>query len=84
MLAFSAAEKDKIQNGTDTNIVNARARYLAWAAALGERPWEAGLVAVNQTVNNESNNINIIFIIIAIFGVALYGLVSFRKRKYNN
>lgn len=84
VLAFSAAEKDKIQNGTDTNIVNARARYLAWAAALGERPWEAGLVAVNQTVNNESNNINIIFIIIAIFGVALYGLVSFRKRKYNN
>ncbi|MGI6714325.1 MAG: hypothetical protein ACOX3K_04725 [Bacilli bacterium] len=83
VLAFSAAELDKIQNGTDANIANARARYLAWAAALGEKPWEAGAVGLYHNLSNDHTNINLIFVI-SLVVVALTAMVYFRKRKYSN
>lgn len=78
---FTQIEKDKLQNGTDANIVNARARYLAWATALGEKPWEAGATPV-YTMANHDMNLSFIFVVI-ITVLSLAALTYFRKRRYS-
>ncbi|MGI6714326.1 MAG: hypothetical protein ACOX3K_04730 [Bacilli bacterium] len=81
VLAFETLELLKIQNGTDPHIVDARARYLAWAAALGEKPWEAGTVGHIVTDTEKNSNVNAI-IIITIVGCSLVAVVYFHDRKY--
>lgn len=80
VLAFDAIELAKIQNGTSTAITNARTRYLAWAAALGEKPWEEGLVGLHVSDDEKTTNVNLI-IIIAITGCFFVALIYFRDKK---
>ncbi|NLI94285.1 MAG: hypothetical protein GX350_00520, partial [Erysipelotrichaceae bacterium] len=85
VLEFTADELAKLQNGTDTNITNARARYLAWAAHLGQDPYTAGVTPVNQQVSNTNNQTLVLVLIISVVGATLLGsyLIVIKRRKQN-
>lgn len=85
VLGFDTAESAKLQNGTDANIVSARARYLAWAAHLGENPYTDG--SSGSLAETTSNNNSLPFaIIVSILGLTVVaGLYLQRsKRKEEN
>ncbi|MDY0140251.1 MAG: hypothetical protein RBR50_11160 [Candidatus Izemoplasmatales bacterium] len=81
VLAFDTVELAKLQLGTDADISNARARYLAWAAALGELPYEAGSSPM-QSIDNTNENLNIVLLIALIGCTGIAGLY-FKSRKYS-
>ncbi|HPW48331.1 MAG TPA: hypothetical protein PLJ97_03225, partial [Candidatus Saccharibacteria bacterium] len=85
VLGFDTAESAKLQNGTDANIVSAKARYEAWAAHLGENPYTDG--SSGSLAETTSNNNSLPFaIIVSILGLTVVaGLYLQRsKRKEEN
>ena len=72
MLGFDTAELAKLQNGTDANIVSARARYIAWAANQNENPYSATPLSGTELTNNNSSNRDLV----AVVSISLIGLTS--------
>ena len=81
VLGFDTAESAKLQNGTDANIVSARARYIAWAANQNENPYSATPLSGTKLTNNNSRNIVMAVVIIGILGLTTILGYYFRKKK---
>lgn len=89
-LGLSASEKSTFQgyeNSTEDQFKNAYLRYVAWAAACGEKPWESGKVGTARIIsigNNENTNTIAIIVIISLVSVtAIGGFFFIRKRREN-
>ncbi|MCQ2802839.1 MAG: hypothetical protein MJ225_04145 [Bacilli bacterium] len=89
-LGLEAGEQAKFQ-GFETSEIdqfkNAYDRYVAWARALGEKPWEAGKVGVNAFSVlgiNSSNSSTVIIVIVAALLTATVcaGYFFYRKKKH--
>ena len=87
---LSAGEKSTFQSYASSSITefkNAYDRYVAWAAALGQKPWELGAVGGARIVfggNIENTNTIAIIVIISLVSVtAIGGFFFIRKRRVN-
>ena len=82
VLGFDTAELAKLQNGTDANIVSARARYIAWAANQNEDPYSATpLSGTKLTNNNSRNNVMAVVTIGALGLTTILGYYFLKKKK---
>ena len=74
---YSSSEVDQFKNAYE--------RYVAWAAALQEKPWEAGKTSGapnNIFSSNESNNLIVIVSIVSLISAStLVGLIVIKRRK---
>lgn len=80
VLDFDTAESAKLQNGTDENIVSARARYLAWAINQNENPYSPEPLSESNVPNESSNNI-LMVVVFGSIGLTLILGITFLKRK---
>lgn len=85
---LDATEKSIFEGYVSSDVdqfKNAYLRYVAWAAALGEQPWEAGKVAASNFVlqnGDLSNNSIIVITIISLVSVSsICALLVIKKRK---
>lgn len=84
VLAFTEIEMTKLEESSKEIIVNALARYQAWALHMGEKPFEAGKLSDNSSQYvNPSDSINSInaTLIIGIIGLTTLAGYYFLQRK---
>lgn len=81
VLSFTDIELDKFELSANAAIVSARARYLAWALHMGEKPFEIGTISQGYTTTPTNNNIAAIVIISVLGLTTLAGYYFFRKKK---
>ncbi len=88
-LGLSSAEQTTFKNyatSEEDQFKNAYDRYVAWAAACGQKPWEAGAVSgaaslpFNTSVNNTASTTSAILIAVAA-AVAIGGFILLKKKK---
>ena len=83
---LSADEKTTFRgyaSSENTQFKNAYDRYVAWAAALGEKPWESGRVSSAIRLTESMSGSNVVTIVIAISTVCLAafgGYFIFKKK----
>lgn len=90
-LGLSAGEQSKFQgfaSETEAQFKNAYDRYYAWAAALGEKPFEDGKVSALALhlfdTNNETTVPTALIVVACVLSLtAVGGYVFYRKRKEN-
>lgn len=73
---YATSEVEQFKNAYD--------RYVAWAAALHQKPWEAGEIAASQYVissTDSSNLIVIVSIVSLISASTLVGLIVIKRRR---
>ena len=82
VLNFTTDELNKFQTSTFGDIPAARARYLAWAAALGENPDTAGTIGSARVINATSNSNQILTVtLISLLGLTSIAAYFFYRRK---
>ena len=87
---LSSSEQSKFQDYADSDVdqfKNAYLRYVAWAAASHEKPWEAGKTSGAPYVlssTQESNNLIVIVSIVSLISAStLIGLIVIKRRRLN-
>lgn len=86
VLNFTTDELNKFQTSTFGDIPAARARYLAWAAHLGENPYTVGSSGslAETTSNNNSLPLAIIVSILGLTVVAGFYLQRSKRKEEND
>ncbi len=81
-LALSVDDQNTFRTSTETDIVAARERYVAWAAHLNQNPWAEG-EALNTITSNAMNSMNAVIIIISLSlaSVSVIGGYYFVQKK---
>jgi len=73
---YATSEVEQFKNAYD--------RYVAWAAALHQKPWEAGEIVASQYVisSTDSNNLVVIVSIVSLISAStLVGLIVIKRRR---